>query len=110
MLQNASKTVLSVFSLLNRSGRKFKIICNLNLVQIYYSKRKYILKFKLSFIVKYYRVDPNIHCKMPFGWDCRGDLNAGWLPRPFRGDPCQESHQLAFQVKMRAHALPHLAD
>ena len=20
--------------------------------------------------------------QMPFGWDCRGDLKAGWLPRP----------------------------
>ena len=25
---------------------------------------------------------PTHTLKMPFGWDCRGDLKAGWLPRP----------------------------
>ena len=61
---------------------------------------------------------------MPFGWDCRGDLKAGWrlsislsislskgrMAAKAGFDPCQGPHQLAFQVKMRAHALPRLPD
>ena len=34
----------------------------------------------------------------------------GWMAAKTGFDPCLGSHQLAFQVKMRAHALLHLSD